>query len=104
MNSSLEAVERSHSIISDAKDLQTIATDLQAGMRGFLLVGESSLLDSFNTGAAEFERLVAELEVKSVESMMQEIRAQKMAKIIADWREQAVEPLLQLRREIGDDF
>lgn len=102
MNSSLEAVERSHSIISDAKDLQTIATDLQAGMRGFLLVGESSLLDSFNTGAAEFERLVAELEVKSVESMMQEIRAQKMAKIIADWREQAVEPLLQLRREIGD--
>ncbi|WP_157041448.1 methyl-accepting chemotaxis protein, partial [Roseobacter sp. MED193] len=102
MNSSLEAVERSHSIISDAKDLQTIATDLQAGMRGFLLVGESSLLDSFNTGAVEFERLVAELEVKSVDSMMQEIRAQKMAKIIADWREQAVEPLLQLRREIGD--
>ncbi|MEP4038906.1 CHASE3 domain-containing protein [Pseudophaeobacter sp.] len=102
MNSSLEAVERSHSIISDAKDLQTIAVDLQAGMRGFLLVGENTLLDSFNANAAEFERLVAELEVKSVESMMQEIRAQKMAKIITDWREQAVEPLLQLRREIGD--
>ncbi len=102
MNSSLEAVERSHSIISDAKDLQTIAVDLQAGMRGFLLVGENTLLDSFNANAAEFDRLVAELEVKSVESMMQEIRAQKMAKIIADWREQAVEPLLQLRREIGD--
>ncbi|KPD12384.1 chemotaxis protein [Phaeobacter sp. 11ANDIMAR09] len=102
MNSSLEAVERAHSIISEAKDLQAIAINMETGMRGFLLAGDEAFLEPYNQGIAEFDRLAASLEEQSIESLSQEMRVQKMAKIIAEWREQAVEPLLKLRREIGD--
>ena len=102
LNSSLQAVEQAHSIISEAKDLQKIAVDMETGMRGFLLAGDESFLTPYNEGITEFERLATSLEEQSIESLTQEMRVQKMAKIIAEWREQAVEPLLKLRREIGD--
>ncbi len=102
MNSSLEAVERAHSIISEAKDLQAIAINMETGMRGFLLAGDEAFLEPYNQGIAEFDLLATSLEEQSIESLSQEMRVQKMAKIIAEWREQAVEPLLKLRREIGD--
>jgi methyl-accepting chemotaxis protein len=102
MNSSLIAVEQAHSIISEAKDLLAVAVDMESSMRGYLLTGEEASLEPYNIGIETFDRLVASLTEKSSESLMQEIRITKLAKIIADWRQQAVEPLLALRREIGD--
>lgn len=102
LNSSLEAVEKAHSIISDSKDLMATGIDLQASMRGYLLTGEETFLDSYAANQEAFDTLLARLLEGSSESLMQEIRVQKMGTIIADWRAQAVEPLVQLRREIGD--
>ncbi len=102
LNSSLEAVEVAHSTISEAKDLLAVSADMESGMRGFLLAGEDAFLEPYTQGIEAFDKLISGLLEKSTESLMQEIRVKKMAKTIADWREQAVEPLLQLRREIGD--
>ncbi|MEP2717647.1 CHASE3 domain-containing protein [Pseudophaeobacter sp.] len=102
MNSSLAAVEKAHSVISAAKDLLAVSLDMEAGMRGFLLTADPAFLEIYEKDIVKFDVLVTGLLELTIESLSQEIRITKMAKIITDWREQAVEPLLELRREIGD--
>lgn len=102
MMSSLEAVELAHAVISDSKDLVATAVGMETGMRGFLLAGDPAYLEPYTAGAERFDQLMATLIENSSERLLQVNRLNKIAKIIADWREQAVEPILQMRREIGD--
>lgn len=102
VNISLAAVEQAHGTISKAKDLLAIAVGMESGMRGYLLAGDDALLLPYNTGVEAFDRLIISLTEETSENLMQEIRITKMAKTLADWREQVVEPLLKLRRDIGD--
>jgi methyl-accepting chemotaxis protein len=102
MLSSLEAVELAHSVISDAKDLLGAAVSMESGMRGFLLSGDPEFLHPYTAGVEQFDRLIAGLMEKSSERLIQVNRLNKIAQIITDWREQAVVPILEMRREIGD--
>ncbi len=100
--SSLEAVELAHSVISEAKDLLGAAVSMESGMRGFLLSGDPEFLEPYTAGGEQFDQLIASLMEKSSERLIQMNRLTKIAQIIADWREQAVGPILEMRREIGD--
>ena len=100
--SSLEAVELAHSVISEAKDLLGAAVSMESGMRGFLLSGDPEFLHPYTAGAEQFDQLIAGLMEKSSERLIQLNRLKEIAQIIADWREQAVVPILEMRREIGD--
>ncbi len=100
--SSLEAVELAHSVISDAQGLLTLAVSMETGMRGFLLAGDPAFLEPYTVGVEGFDALMAGLLEKSSDRLLQVNRLNKISQILVDWREQAVEPILEMRREIGD--
>ncbi|MBY6139486.1 CHASE3 domain-containing protein [Leisingera daeponensis] len=101
LNTSLQAVEQTHKIISRAKDLLAAAVDMETGMRGFLLAGDRAFLDPYMEGNGRFNEVLADLRLALADNLMQTNRLNSVAKIIDNWRNDVVVPMLQLRRVIG---
>ncbi|WP_424979938.1 CHASE3 domain-containing protein [Leisingera sp. S232] len=101
LNTSLQAVEQTHKVISRAKDLLASAVDMETGMRGFLLAGDREFLAPYMEGNSRFNKIMADLRLALTENFMQTNRLNKVAEIIEEWRNDVVVPMLQLRREIG---
>ncbi|WP_264212199.1 CHASE3 domain-containing protein [Leisingera thetidis] len=101
LNTSLQAVEQTHKVISRAKDLLAAAVDMETGMRGFLLAGDREFLDPYMEGNGRFNEVMADLRLALADNLMQTNRLNKVAKIIDEWRNEVVVPMLQLRRVIG---
>ncbi|MBY6057198.1 CHASE3 domain-containing protein [Leisingera daeponensis] len=101
LNTSLQAVEQTHKIISRAKDLLAAAVDMETGMRGFLLAGDRAFLDPYMEGNGRFNEVLVDLRLALADNLMQTNRLNSVAKIIDNWRNDVVVPMLQLRRVIG---
>ncbi|MEW2913868.1 CHASE3 domain-containing protein [Leisingera sp. JC11] len=101
LNTSLQAVEETHKVISRAKDLLAAAVDMETGMRGFLLAGDRAFLDPYMEGNGRFNEVMADLRLALADNLIQTNRLNAVAKIIDNWRNDVVVPMLQLRRVIG---
>ncbi|UWQ75149.1 CHASE3 domain-containing protein [Leisingera sp. M658] len=101
LNTSLQAVERTHKVISSAKDLLSAAVDMETGMRGFLLAGDREFLEPYMEGNGRFNEVLADLHLALADNLMQANRLDNVAKIVDEWRSSVVVPMLQLRRVIG---
>lgn len=102
MNSSLEAVEAAHAVIGQANDLLATTTSMKASMRGYLLTGDDTFLARYTESSQHFDELTTQLTEAVFERLLQVNRLEKIAKLVAQWKVEAVEPLVSLRREIGD--
>ncbi|MEP1327985.1 CHASE3 domain-containing protein [Pseudophaeobacter sp.] len=102
LNSSLQAVELAHEVISQANDLLATAVSMESGMRGFLLSGDPAFLEPYETGVTHFDGLTVKLTESVFDRLLQVNRLEKISKTVAQWRVEAVEPLLAMRRQIGD--
>ncbi len=98
----LKRVEHTYTLINTAKDILAAAVDMETGMRGFLLTGEPSLLDPYNTGIERIEQLVVELTESITDNSEQVARVTEAGNVIAEWRTNVVEPSLDMRRQIGN--
>ncbi|WP_323775798.1 CHASE3 domain-containing protein [Leisingera sp.] len=101
LNTSLQAVEQTHKVISSAKDLLAAAVDMETGMRGFLLAGDREFLEPYMEGTGRFNEVLADLRLALVDNLMQANRLNNVARIVDEWRSSVVVPMLQLRRVIG---
>ena len=54
MNEAAHRVEHTHRVIARAERILTHATDMETGMRGFLLSGDNAFLEPYNTGREHF--------------------------------------------------
>ncbi|KIC11675.1 chemotaxis protein [Leisingera sp. ANG-M1] len=102
LNNSLQAVENTHQVISQAKDLLAAAVDMETGMRGFLLAGDKAFLEPYLAGSKRFNDILADLRLAMFDDMMQMNRLNAIGETIDEWRNTVVVPMLDLRREIGD--
>ncbi|KIC20802.1 CHASE3 domain-containing protein, partial [Leisingera sp. ANG-Vp] len=102
LGDSLQAVEKTHMVISRSKDLLAAAVDMETGMRGFLLAGDNAFLGPYMEGTKHFNKVMADLRLAMADDLMQVNRLNEMAGIIDEWRNEVVVPMLDLRREIGD--
>lgn len=75
---------------------------METGMRGFLLTGTPEFLEPYDQGLAVFDGLIADLSKTVGDNPPQVARLSEMSKTISDWRTNVVEPMLQMRRDIGD--
>ncbi|MDE4137727.1 CHASE3 domain-containing protein [Phaeobacter sp. QD34_24] len=101
-NDAMKWVDHTHRVIATAKDILAAAVDMETGMRGFLLAGDEAFMTPLNTGAETFDRLVAELSETVKDDPEQVARLAQISTIITEWRANAVAPIIDLRRDIGD--
>ena len=95
-------VTHTYNVIDQANAILASAVDMETGMRGFLLAGRETFLDPYNNGSERFESLVAELSETVSDNPAQVTLLGEMAATIGEWRGEVVEPMIDLRRAIGD--
>ncbi|MCH7690139.1 MAG: CHASE3 domain-containing protein [candidate division Zixibacteria bacterium] len=101
----LEAVNwviHTYEVIADANELLSHAVDMETGMRGFLLAGKDEFLDPYNQGGKKFFESSAKLKETVNDNPAQVQLLREIETTISDWRAEIVEPIIALRRDIGD--
>ncbi len=99
---SLQWVEHTYDVIGVSEQILSAAVDMENGLRGFLLAGDDAFLEPLNEGWERFSRLSTELAETVSDNPAQVQRLLEIQSLIGDWHLQIVEPMLQLRRQIGD--
>lgn len=95
-------VNHTHTVIGEAQKILGAAVDMETGMRGFLLAGDPAFLEPYEAGQQSFETLVTELSETVSDNPAQVARLAEINKTISEWRTNVVEPMLDLRRAIGN--
>lgn len=77
--------------------------NIETGERGFLITGEEAFLAPYETGLAEFRRLLAELEELVQHNPSQYALLQEIEVSVNDWLEDQIDPAIELRRQVEDN-
>jgi len=101
VSEALDRVEHTYIVINTAKDMLAAAVDMETGMRGFLLSGDMEFLKPYRDGNTMMQLLVAELSGAVNDNPEQQARVISAGDTITTWRANMVEPILEMRREIG---
>jgi len=103
MISSEDKVTASYITIAAAEDTLRAAVDMETGMRGYLLSGQSNFLEPYNIGKAGFkaavDRLMARIAADDTEQMA---ILKAAATTITNWQKEVVDGAIALRKSIGD--
>ena len=105
INSLLETfgwVDHTHKALAKASSIEAAAVDMETGMRGYLLAGKEEFLDPYNSGSSRFETLINELSETVSDNPSQVQLLSETKETIRQWRSNVTEPVISLRREIGD--
>ncbi len=94
-------VDHTHKVIRDAMAIQDDAINMQTGMRGYLLTGQESFLDSYKQGAETINKRFESLK-KTASGQERSNSLDETQKVIETWRKDVAEPAIALRREIGN--
>ncbi|WP_253279972.1 CHASE3 domain-containing protein [Phaeobacter sp. 11ANDIMAR09] len=102
MNDTQNWTIHTYKVIATANDIIAAAVDMETGMRGYLLAGQEAFLEPYNAGGARFGELVAGLSDTVSDNPTQVELLSEVQATIDGWRENVTEPMIALRREIGD--
>lgn len=95
-------VQHTHQVIAEAKGLLASATDMETGMRGYLLAGQEGFLEPYREGGSAFLERSTQLKETVSDNPAQVKRLDDIEATISEWKADVVEPMIALRREIGD--
>lgn len=98
----LKWVDHTYRVIGKAQDMLAAAVDMETGMRGFLLAGREEFLAPYKGGAARFDALIEELRETVSDNAAQVTLLDEIKQNIDGWRNDVVEPMIDLRSQIGD--
>lgn len=98
----LKWVTHTYKVIAQANDIIAAAVDMETGMRGFLLAGKEEFLDPYNNGAAKFYELTEALGKTVSDNPPQVKLVGEISETILTWQKNVTEPMINLRREIGN--
>ena len=95
-------VNHTHKVLAKAANIEAAAVDMETGMRGYLLAGKEGFLDPYNNGKKTFKDLTSSLNKTVADNPAQIQLLNEISKTISSWQEKVTEPVIQLRREIGN--
>ncbi|MEM7296261.1 MAG: CHASE3 domain-containing protein, partial [Pseudomonadota bacterium] len=102
MQATQKWVDHTQNVLRRASSIVTEAVNMETGMRGYLLAGRAEFLEPLEAGSVQFEALVDGLAITVSDNPPQVERLGEAKQVIAQWRQEIVEPRIELRREIGD--
>jgi len=98
----IEAIIHTNDVITQAWQLLSLATDMETGMRGYLLTGQDEYLVPYELGEKQLFASLEDLR-KMVGSKPQlEKQLQEISHTITTWEDEVVHPMIKLRRKIGN--
>lgn len=95
-------VDHTHNVLREAAQIVSSAVDMETGMRGYLLAGDEAFLEPYEQGRTASFRQIEQLQQTVSDNPPQVQRLAEARRILAAWQEQVVQPMIALRREIGD--
>jgi methyl-accepting chemotaxis protein len=95
-------VDHTHNALRDASDIVASAVDMETGMRGFLLAGREEFLEPYQSGIAAVHEQIEALQRRVSDNPRQVQRLAEAKGIIDEWDQKVVQPMITLRRRIGD--
>lgn len=95
-------VAHTRDVIATANEILASAVDMETGMRGFLLAGHDEFLAPFTAGRARFDSLTEELKSTVSDNPAQVELLGEIQQTIHAWETEVTDPMIALRREIGD--
>jgi len=95
-------VEHTYSVLEKAALATSAATDMQTGMRGYLLAGQEKFLAPYKSGEATTYQYLSELKETVADNPEQVNRLENAETILREWQTKVAEPTIALRRQIGD--
>ncbi|MCW8335974.1 CHASE3 domain-containing protein, partial [Vibrio paucivorans] len=102
LSSATDWVNHTYKVMASAQDVLAAAVDMETGMRGYLLAGREEFLEPYRQGSSRFKQLVAALKQTVGDNPQQVALLEEMNTTISSWQADVVDPMLTLRREIGD--
>ncbi|KIC11733.1 chemotaxis protein [Leisingera sp. ANG-M1] len=102
MNDTQNWTIHTYKVIATANDIIAAAVDMETGMRGYLLAGQEAFLEPYTAGGARFGELVTGLSKTVSDNPAQVELLGEVQATIDGWRENVTEPMIALRRDIGD--
>lgn len=98
----IDWVVHTYTVIDVANDILAAAVDMETGMRGYLLAGKTEFLEPYDRGRELFFRLVNEQKTTVSDNPGQVERLGVIENTIQEWITVIVEPMIELRTDIGD--
>ncbi|NQY89373.1 MAG: CHASE3 domain-containing protein [Colwellia sp.] len=95
-------VDHTYKVLAKASQIEASAVDMETGMRGYLLAGKEGFLDPYKSGNKTFKSLTASLSNTVADNPAQVQLLDEITKTITLWQKNVTEPVIQLRREIGN--
>ncbi|MCG9748975.1 methyl-accepting chemotaxis protein [Vibrio brasiliensis] len=102
LNEASDWVNHTHKVIEAAQQILASAVDMETGMRGFLLAGQSQFLNPYNEGSKRFYQDIESLKSTVSDNPAQVTLLSEMKSTIEEWQKEVVTPVIQLRTDIGD--
>jgi methyl-accepting chemotaxis protein len=93
-------VEHTSKVISKAKQIEAAGTDMETGMRGYLLAGKESFLEPYNQGGQAFSQGLASLSQTVSDNPEQVKLLGEIRDNINAWKNDVTEPAIALRRDV----
>ncbi len=97
-----ESVDHTYKVLDEASRIEAAAVDMETGMRGYLLAGKEDFLSPYKNGNTTFNDLVTSLSETVSDNPAQVTLLKEISSTIGQWKSNVTEPVIELRREIGD--
>ncbi len=97
-----KSVDHTYEVLEVEEEILAAAVDMETGMRGYLLAGQDEFLAPYEAGSKNFGELSASLQKTVDDNPAQVQLLREIETTISDWRKEIVEPIIALRRDIGD--
>ncbi|MCP4706173.1 MAG: chemotaxis protein [candidate division Zixibacteria bacterium] len=91
-----------YEVIREAEEILEQAVNMETGMRGFLLAGKEEFLNPYNEGSKLFKEKVSSLKTTVNDNPAQVKLLGEIESNISEWVSKVTEPIIQLRRDIGN--
>ena len=94
-------VIHTYEVIAKAERILGAAVDMETGMRGYLLAGKEEFLEPYHGGEKRFHELLTTLKKTVADNPPQVQLLDEMNETIDQWQKNVTEPIIELRRRIG---
>ncbi|MEM8796360.1 MAG: CHASE3 domain-containing protein [Pseudomonadota bacterium] len=102
MDENAKWVTHTYSVIASANELLSEAINMETGMRGYLLAGKEEFLSPYTSGSERFFAKLDELRQTVSDNPDQVSLLTEIEQNLKAWKTNVTEPMIALRREIGD--
>lgn len=102
MNEAQNRTIQSYRVIAAANDIVAAAINMETGMRGYLLAGKDAFLEPYTKGVSKLSMMISRLRGTVSDNPKQIELLDEVRTTLDGWNTDVAEPMIALRREIGD--